>query len=181
MKPVIICIVGASGSGKTLASLTIQEQFGWKAITSYTTRPMRKGEYNGLDHWFVSSDLVPSKERMCAYTKFNNYKYWATWDQFSETTPNLYVIDEKGLIDLQSKETTPFSFQLFTIKIKREDLSSIDKERVDRDKEREQIPDEFYDYIVYNNDTLEAFRANLYLVGQCIKQQIEDYGSTAGR
>lgn len=39
MKPLIICIVGASGSGKTTASMMLQKHFGWIAIASYTTLP----------------------------------------------------------------------------------------------------------------------------------------------
>lgn len=35
MKPLIICIVGASGSGKTTASMILQQQLGWTAIVSY--------------------------------------------------------------------------------------------------------------------------------------------------
>ena len=104
MKPIIICIVGASGSGKTTASLMLQKQFGWEAIVSYTTRPMREGETNGVDHWFVTPDQKPREGEMCAYTKFGDYEYWTTWNQFQSLFPCVYVIDEKGLINLQSKE-----------------------------------------------------------------------------
>lgn len=178
MKPVIICIVGASGSGKTLASMILQEQFGWKAIVSYATRPMREGETDGVDHWFVAPDKKPDQKEMCAYTQFGGYEYWTTWNQFNNPSPSVYVIDEKGLIDLQSKESSPFPFQLFTVKLKRSDLEAISEDRKKRDEERAQIPDELYDYIVHNDGSIEQLRTNLYLTGQCIMQKTENYGST---
>lgn len=178
MKPLIICIVGASGSGKTTASMVLQKQFGWKAIVSYTTRPMRKGETDGVDHWFVKANKKPNKKQICAYTKFGNYEYWTTWNQFRMLFPSIYVIDEKGLIDLQSKEQSPFPFSLYTIKINRNNLEDIDQERKDRDKERVLIPDSLYDYVINNDGSMEQFKATLYLVGKCIIQKQEDYGST---
>ena len=181
MKPVIICIVGASGSGKTLASMILKEQRKWNAIVSYTTRPMRNGEVNGLDHWFVAQDKMPNKEKMCAYTQFGGHEYWTTWDQFSKNIPNVYVIDEKGLIDLQSKDTSPFPLQLFTIKLRRNHLQSISEERKKRDKDRVYIPDDAYDYIVDNDGSIERLRTLLYLTSRCIIQKIEDNGSTTNR
>lgn len=178
MKPVIICIVGASGSGKTLASMILQEQFGWKAIVSYTTRPMRAGEIDGLDHWFVTPDKKPNQKKICAYTQFGGYEYWTTWDQFNNLFPSVYVIDEKGLIDLQSKETSPFPFQLFTIKLKRSNLETIDEDRKKRDKERVQIPDELYDCVVCNNGSIEELKDSLYLIAQSIIPNLENNGST---
>ncbi len=171
MKPLIICIVGASGSGKTTASMFLQQQFGWNAIVSYTTRPMRKGEKNGRDHWFVKKDQVPPQNQMCAYTQFGGYEYWTEWNQFMTLFPSVYVIDEKGLVNLQSKESTPFPFTLATIKIKRDNLEGIDEKRKQRDNERINIPDELYDYVIDNNGSMEEFRVTLYLTAQCIIQK----------
>lgn len=173
MKPLIICIVGASGSGKTTASMILQEQFGWNAIVSYTTRPMRKGEKNGRDHWFVKADQVPPQNKMCAYTQFGGYEYWTEWNQFLTLFPSVYVIDEKGLVNLQSKESTPFPFTLVTLKIKRDNLEDIDEMRKKRDNERINIPDELYDYVINNNGSMEEFRTTLYLTGQCITQKFQ--------
>lgn len=171
MKPLIICIVGVSGSGKTTASMMLQQQFGWNAIVSYTTRPMRKGEKNGRDHWFVKQDQIPLKNRMCAYTQFGGYEYWTEWSQFLTLFPSVYVIDEKGLVDLQSKQSSSFPFDLVTIKIKRDNLEGIDEKRKERDNERIHIPDEVYDYVINNNGSMEKFRASLYLTAQCIIQK----------
>ena len=178
MKPLIICIVGPSGSGKTTASMILQQQFGWTAIVSYTTRPKREGEIDGVDHWFVTKKQVPPQSKMCAYTKFGGYEYWTEWNQFLTLFPNVYVIDEKGLVNLMSKENTPFAFQLITIKLNRSNLESIERERKERDKDRIVIPDECYDYIINNDGSIEQLRATVFLTAQCIITKQENYGST---
>ncbi len=177
MKPTIVCLVGDSGSGKTFASMHLQEVLGWNTIVSYTTRKKRDGETNGKEHWFVTDNDVPAQKNMCAYTVFGGYQYWTEWEQFRKDKVNVYVIDEKGLIDLQAKEQTPFSFNLITIKIKRQHKDGIDEQRIARDKERVNIPDDLYDYVVNNDYSIEAFRATLYLIGKCIERKYNN-GST---
>ncbi len=177
MKPTIVCLVGDSGSGKTFASLHLQEVLNWNSIVSYTTRKKRKGEVDGREHWFVTDKEVPDKSKMCAYTMFGGYQYWTEWEQFISDKVNVYVIDEKGLINLQAKEQTPFSFHLVTIKINRQYKDGIDKQRIARDKERVHIPEELYDYVINNDYSIEAFRATLYLIGKCIERKYNN-GST---
>ena len=70
----IVAIVGASGSGKTQLTLYAQ-RFGYPVICSYTTRPMREGETNGVEHIFVTEDKMPTKDNMLAYTFFGGYHY----------------------------------------------------------------------------------------------------------
>lgn len=167
----IIAIIEESGSGKTFASQYLQQKFGWEAIVSYTTRPMRQGEINGRDHWFVKPSQIPPKSKMCAYTQFGGYEYWTEWNQFMTLFPSVYVIDEKGLVNLMAKEQVPMSFHLITIKIIRPNKEGIDKSRQERDKERVSLDDNFYDYVINNDHTIEAFRAKLYLTAQCIIQK----------
>lgn len=170
----VIAIVGDSGSGKTFASMYLQDKFGWKAIVSYTTRPMRNEERDGREHWFVSPSRKPSQEDMCAYTQFGGYEYWTEWEQFKATPICVYVIDEKGLINMMSKEQSPFNFNLITIKIKRTDKNEIGAERIARDKERTQLPDDFYDHIINNNGTLDEFRTALNTIAQNIKLKLNN-------
>lgn len=73
-KPYVICIVGESGSGKTTLS-RIFDELGVKAICSYTTRRMREGEVNNIDHIFVSQDefnelKLNYEDPMVAYTNY---------------------------------------------------------------------------------------------------------------
>lgn len=157
---IIIAIVGPSGSGKTTMANTMAEA-GIPTIVSYTTRPMREGETNGKEHWFVTSEQKPDMSEMIAYTQFGDYEYWATQSQISKLCT--YVIDEKGLKYLMSK--TPKSTIVFSVYIDRDiqDIlkSGVDKERCDRDKERIKIDLSQYDYVIHNNYTLDEFKEKI--------------------
>ena len=89
----ITLIVGRSGSGKTTLVNELENRYGFKSVHSYTTRPKRSE--NEIGHIFVSSDKVPPKEEMVAYTVFNGYEYWATQGQIEGS--DLYVIDPDGI------------------------------------------------------------------------------------
>lgn len=131
-RPMIIAIVGESGSGKTSLSLYLQRYKRINAITSYTTRPMREGETNGIDHWFVDASKKPSSDRMLAYTEFGGYEYWADTEDIDNSV-NTYVIDEKGLKELMIKWKN--TFHIVPVYIVRPN-NPTDKDRKDRDKER---------------------------------------------
>lgn len=155
--PIIIAIIGPSGSGKTTMAKVMAEN-GIPTIVSYTTRPMREGETNGIEHWFVTPEEKPNESEMIAYTKFGNYEYWATISQINNICT--YVIDEKGLFYLQEKFSD--ACVIFTVYIDRDIQSrtnaGVDKERCDRDADRIQIPLEQYDYVIHNTYSLEDFK-----------------------
>ena len=100
-KPYVICIVGESGSGKTTLS-RIFDELGVKAICSYTTRRMRDGEVNNLDHIFVSQDefnelKLNYEDPMVAYTNYGGFEYCTTLSQFKAHEGCCYVVDEPGV------------------------------------------------------------------------------------
>lgn len=168
----IITIIGESGSGKTFASLFLKDMFGWNTIVSYTTRKMRHNETNGIDHWFVKPKNMPDKKNMCAYTLFNNEHYWTTWEQFSSTIPNVYVIDEKGFMELIDKKYK-YNLNLISIKIKRDCKNNIDLDRINRDKERIDLDDNHFNYIIQNNSTIENFKLQLTQVANHILEKLK--------
>lgn len=166
----IVALVGSSGSGKTHASMYLQEKFCWDAIVSYTTRPMRDGEKNGRDHWFVKKKDKPLKKHMCAYTKFGGYEYWTTWQQFSSLLPMVYVIDEKGILDLvENIKDKPV--RLVKVKINRPVRDDIDEERKSRDGERIELPSSFYDFNVNNDTTIDNFHTALNFIANVVNHQ----------
>lgn len=154
-KPIIIALVGSSGSGKTTLSLYLQELCDIPAICSYTTRPMRPGEINGRDHWFVGHDYqIP--QNTLAYTFFGGNHYWTTPEQVINSERNIcsYVIDEKGLIELQDKWSD--RFKILSVYIERPN-NDTEAERTDRDKERITIASDRYDIILNNDKDLNTF------------------------
>lgn len=150
----IVAIVGASGSGKTQLSLYVK-RVGYPVICSYTTRPMRKDETNGVEHIFVSENQMPPKDKMLAYTFFGGYHYWSEKSQVDETLPTIYVIDEKGLIDL--KNNYGDEYKVYCVYVTREN-NTVDQSRKDRDNDRIKIDHSDIDLNIVNNyPDLESF------------------------
>lgn len=151
----IICIVGLSGCGKTTLSCKLKELYNIPYICSYTTRNMRDGETNGIEHRFVNISDMPDSSEMCAYTLFGNNHYWTTFSQIEENPISTYIIDEKGILYFKEKCKYHPNYIVKYVKIIRDNLSSIDIHRKDRDNDRINIPDDQYDLILYNNGSIE--------------------------
>lgn len=169
MKKTIIAIVGPSGSGKTTLALHLREHYTIPTIVSYTTRPMRPEEKDGKEHIFVTEAQMPPKELMLAYTQFGGYHYWATKAQIPEYRPCTYVIDEKGLVEMQQKFQTEYRIIPILIRRDAENLTNIDEERQKRDNDRIRLNDHFYSAIINNNGSLEDFLTNAsYIINSLI-------------
>ena len=162
-KPTIIAIIGASGSGKTYMSKLLQSEFGLFLIVSYTTRAMREGEIEGVDHFYIRDARHISRKDMLSYTKFAGREYFALESQLAPNILNAYVVDEKGLKFL--KENKAHKFNIISIRIESEPGTlvrrGIDELRILRDKDRELLPLDYYDYVVDNNGTIEEFENNI--------------------
>ncbi len=79
----ILLIVGLSGSGKDYLSKQLVKNHGFNNMVSYTTRPMRDGEQDGVEYHFIQSNeefdkLVDSGEifeQTEYHTKHGLWKY----------------------------------------------------------------------------------------------------------
>lgn len=175
-KKIIMCIVGGSGSGKTLASLHLRYKLGANVICSYTTRPPRDDEEEGRDHHFV--DIVPPSDFLLAFTVFGNYKYYALKSQVIGPV-TVYVIDEKGLIDLREKFSNEYDIRAVYIKrssvLKR--IAGVTQNRIDRDgKRKELIPEDSYDLVVENNETKAKFFDIMEIYYKGLVEEAKEYG-----
>lgn len=50
----MIVLVGESASGKSSIEKYLVEKYGYNKVVSYTTRPAREGEIDGVDYHFIS-------------------------------------------------------------------------------------------------------------------------------
>ncbi len=157
-KPIIICIVGPSGSGKTTLARFLEKAMDIPMLVSYTTRPKRDNEVDGVDHWFVTEDRMPSRDKMLAYTKFGGNHYWMPLSELANKGICTYVIDEKGLLNLC--EHYGDDFLIFGVLIKRDInqlIAQVGEERVKRDLDRVHISESEYGFIIENNGRIEDF------------------------
>ena len=163
----LITITGPSGAGKDTVARMLSEMGGYQVLCSYTTRPKREGEIDGVEHHFVEKCDVPH-DKMLAYTQYGGYEYWTTIDQVTDRT--IYVIDEDGLKSLCKKFT---DIELFKICVSANISSRIHRgvslERIDRDKNRKKLPLEFYDAVIFNSGSMRELYDKVLAVNYSIK------------
>ena len=168
--PNIIAIIGESGSGKTYAANYLSE-LNIPLLVSYTTRPMRDGEINGKDHWFVSPEDFPGLDDpdILAHMDFNGYHYWTSYQQMlsiaNENNTVLYVVDESGLADLLHRQlsnndifvTSIYIFAEPEVRIAR----GVSPERIERDRKRVHFNRWVFDFSIENNGSVAEFQEAL--------------------
>lgn len=132
----IICIVGKAGTGKdTILKLACQLDDRLNPIVSYTSRPQREGEIDGLDYYFITDQEFWNKvqnDEMLEYTSFNGWFYGIGKDCLSEDKVNIGVFNPAGIQSL--KQFADIQIYLFVI-------YSDDKVRLLRQLNREEHPD----------------------------------------
>lgn len=167
MKQKIIAIMGPSGAGKDTVENILSVAMNIPLLCSFTTRPMRDGEVNGREHFFVKECKTP-KEKMLAYTEYGGYEYWTELAQVKDAA--IYVIDERGFLGIC--ENFP-DIELMSIYVaaKPETLKDrgIAPERTNRDDYRVSLDINSFDYVISNNSSLYRLLTNTLNVVRCIK------------
>lgn len=150
----LITITGPSGAGKDTVAQMLSDMGGYKVICSYTTRPKREGEIDGVEHHFVEKCDVPH-DKLLAYTQYGGYEYWTTIDQVTDNA--IYVIDEDGLRALCEKFPDIELFKICVTALEAPRLRrGVSQERLDRDQQRNLLSLFFYDAVIFNNGSLES-------------------------
>ena len=167
MKQKIIAIVGQAGAGKDTVANFLSIALNIPLLCSFTTRPMRDGEVNGREHFFVKECKTP-KEDMLAYTEYGGYEYWTELSQIKDTA--IYVIDEKGIMDICERFPDIELVNIY-VAAKPETLKArgIAPERMKRDEYRVTMDINSFDYVITNNSSLYRLLTTTLNVARCIK------------
>lgn len=161
MKKKVLCIIGHSGSGKTTIEQLLEKSFPmhFKRVVSYTTRPMREGEHEGVEHRFVESSRVPHTGNVLAYTRYGDYEYWTEPEDLVTGKINIYVIDVEGYRYL--KEFHDNELEIRVMYVKRSSRDNIDRERAERDMGRMQLTPDDIDITLRNEGSISDLMANV--------------------
>lgn len=154
----IVLIVGDSGSGKsTIVRYVEKNMDNVNIVKSYTTRPKRNKYDN--DHTFIKSvDEIDGD--IVASTEIDGYFYGASENQFKENKINLYIVDDKGVVDVKNYFKNK---NILTVHINRLNIEV----PIDRKNRKIKKLDIEYDEEIYNDDhILDAVRGLM----ECIKK-----------
>lgn len=105
----LICIVGASGSGKTTIAREISKRHGIDIILGYTTRKpeFRNGrmEENGVDYYFYNELPfgITISENTFEWTNYKDNYYWTENYQYNFEGTKLIIVETEGLKALREK------------------------------------------------------------------------------
>lgn len=73
----MVVILGESCSGKsTLQKYLVESNGKYKKAVSYTTRPMRNGEVDGIDYHFISDKKFDKREKNGFFAEHSSYRGW---------------------------------------------------------------------------------------------------------
>jgi guanylate kinase len=178
-KPLIICIVGESCSGKSFLADILEYGHGISMIASRTTRERRSEWEDG--HIFVTDEEFDGYQRkdMLAYTQWpdatnvdKTVRYCCLKGDVYDKVMS-YVIDEYGLQYLKenwSDKYTIFSVRLFASESDR--IAVGGAERVARDEGKFNLSEKYFDYFI-DNDYTEAFEQKAEALIKYIKNAIK--------
>ena len=158
-KKKVLCIIGSSGSGKTTIERLLEQTFPlhFKRLVSYTTRPMREGETQGVEHQFVK--CLENTDDQLAYTKYGDYEYWAKTSDIVPGKVNTYVIDVEGFRFLQRYFSDKLEIRVMYVKRSRRD--DIDEDRKERDRDRLVLTPDDIDILFRNEGSISDLIANV--------------------
>jgi guanylate kinase len=143
---IILC--GGSASGKTLLKNRMKKK-GLKFSISYTTRPMRDGEVDGIDYNFLTEEEFDKREREGFFYEtalYSGYLYGQGIKEWNED--DLFVMEPVGISKI-TPEDRKSSFIIF--------IDAEERVRVQRLRERGSSPEEIKKRIIRDREAFKDF------------------------
>ena len=169
----MIILVGESGSGKTTAEKELENK-GFKRIVSYTTRPMREGEVDGVHYHFVTKGFFLHAIEGGFFAEHATYNdnYYGTAKEDC-VDDSVIIVEPQGLQQLQEHpdlKTTSFylkateltRFQRMTIS--RNDSQEYALKRILEDQKVFSGIEKEVDYVVNSNKPVEEVVSDILAI-----------------
>ena len=166
----ILILIGKTASGKTLIKEELVKR-GFVGITTYTSRPIRKGEKQGITYHYISEDEFKQKIQDRFFVEWKSYDtaegiwyYGTALEDLEKAVDNsVIILTPDGFREVKDRlGDGVFSLYIYannsTIK-KRLKSRGDNKEEAERRFEKDNIDfkgvENEVDKIVYNNDGYE--------------------------
>ena len=171
----VLILMGKSASGKDTLQKELVEKYGYSPIVSTTSRPMREGEKEGVNYFYVSPEEFEKRiaaSQMLEYRSYNTTvngvedKWYYGTEKLDLKGRNVVVLDMQGakdFINYYGKENCSVAYVValdITRKERAMSRGSFDEAEWNRRK-RADFEDfhhagDFADYEVFNEDSLKA-------------------------
>ncbi len=96
MSKYVLMMMGASGCGKSTLERGLNEDPGlFKKVISVTTRPIREGEVDGVDYYFVTNyefDQLRAGDQMVQFTEFADNRYGSLRAEYTTDHPFVTLV-----------------------------------------------------------------------------------------
>ncbi len=164
----VITLSGVTGSGKSYYKKLLQDKLNLDNQIIYTTRPIRKGEINGVDKFFVTDeefDKLEASKKIIVTFEYLGYRYGYESSKIKSNTCSIIELHYKIIYKLKQETNKVFSIYIIpnNIETAKSNLKARKLEKNQEDlrlKEIEEQAKEFaenkdlqkqFDYIFYNN------------------------------
>lgn len=173
--------MGESAAGKSSIEKVLAQRYGYKRTISYTTRPPRVGEVDGVDYHFITEEEYADKFNSGFFVEtgaYNGWLYGTTKEQYDKST--VCVLTPHGLRQIK-KNLAEENMVSFYIMVPRRDRLIKILERgddIDEAVRRNQsdvgqydgIEDEV-DYVVCNEGYIQSTEALASEIVQLVKEK----------
>ena len=99
MIPILVILCGASASGKTtLANYIVEHTNNFTKLITYTTRPPRPGEVDGVDYYFLTNEKFDELKNAGFFIEYAKYRDWqyGTGVNFDKNENKIVVLTPAG-------------------------------------------------------------------------------------
>lgn len=144
-----IVVSGKSGAGKTELVKEVCKQMNLKRAVTYTTRPKRDGEVDGVDYNFVTEDVFNSLSLVAKETIYTEDK--GVWryglDPRDIKEKDIAILNPKGIFDLRNNNF--ITDNIYDIEIRVHDLIRL--QRIEKRKDNQTEVEKTRRFIDDNN------------------------------
>ena len=152
----MLVLVGASGTGKSAIRNYLVSEYKMDKVVSCTSRPMREGEKDGQDYFFLQKEEFECRIKndwFVEYTLYNDNYYGIPKHQITDNS--IVIVEPDGVLALKKQEninlTIVYLQSLYSVRKERMRKRGDTEEQI---KQRIELDDLRFDSIKENVDCI---------------------------